>query len=73
MQLSLEAKQMRQDSKVLNLEVTNLLTKFVKTLHEILDMKLPGGSVNIPRSTQGYKAAAANLKSLKPEKGTQAT
>lgn len=73
MQLSLEAEQTRQDRKVLNLGITNLLTKFIETLHKTLDMKLPGGGGNIPHSTQRYKTAAANLKSLKPEKFTTAT
>lgn len=73
MQLSLEAEQTWQDRKFLNLGITNLLTKFIEILHETLDMKLPGGGENIPHSTQRYKTAAANLKSLKPEKFTTAT
>lgn len=35
-------------------ENTNLLTKFIETLHESLDMKLSGGGGNIPHSTQRY-------------------
>lgn len=72
MQLSLEAEQTRQDSKVSNLGLTNLLTKFIEILHDKLDMKLPGGA-NVPHSTQRYKTAAANLKSLKSGKSTRAT